>query len=143
MQCGKFIHRKIETTNLKDRNNIKLKPRIFQYTEKMLEILGIELRQSAQKYTRFNVRSIWFIFVFICGTIASVCYPIFNAKTFHQYIQSFYVVSSMVICLTCYTSILWRKPKLINIFVSLEGNLQKSRCHNSFRLKSNFLANLI
>lgn len=96
--------------------------------------MGINLQQSSSNHPLFNTRIMRFLFIFIFGTICSVCYPLFSAKTFEDYIASFYVISSMIICLTIYSSIIWRVQKFQQFFTHLETSVQGSEFAFSFEI---------
>lgn len=103
---------------------------------KIFQMLGINLRQSNLNHLQFNAQNMQHLLLFILGTIASICYPIFEANRFEEYIASFYIVSSMIICLTVYASIIWRIQKFVEFFTSLEITIQ-AREFTFQRTKSN------
>lgn len=103
-----------------------MKEEFFESTQKYFRMLGIHLKPSARKYP-FVLRNVRTFCVFGGGTALSFCYTVTLAKTFEELIASFYVLSSMLICLSIYSFVVWRMDKLTRVFSEINDNIQERK----------------
>lgn len=98
---------------------------LLQTTQHYFRLLGIHLVQTTTQKYPLNLQNLRTFLVFTLGTIFSLGYTFCLANTFEEYIATFYVLSSMLICFTIYSFIVWRTKKLIQFFRSVSQFLQK------------------
>lgn len=113
--------------------NSPMQKEFFGTTQLYFQKLGINLKQTTRKYP-ISLRNLRTFCFFGFGTVASVCYTCFLAKTFEEYIASFYVLSSMLICLSIYSFVFWTQDKLIKIFTDFSQYIaeRKFKFSNQF-----------
>lgn len=116
------------------------KAELLQITQKYFRILGIHLVQTTQKYP-LNLRNLRTFLVFGSGTIFSLVYTFYLAKTFEEYIATFYVLSSMLICFISFSFIIWRMKRLIRSFSNVSQTIQERtmRAPNYYHYASKIL----
>lgn len=120
-----------------------MKDEFFESTQKYFRMLGIVLKPSDRKYP-FFLRNVRTFCVFGAGTASSFYYTITSAKTFEEFIVSFYVLSSMLICLSLYSFVVWQMNKLTRVFSEINENIQERKfniqinAHISF-IETNYL----
>lgn len=107
------------------------KSELLQTTQMYFRILGINLIQTTQK-NALNLRSLRTYLVFGSATVSSLCYTLYLAKTFEDYITTLYALSTMLLCLTCYSFVIWRMESFTSFFserrqMSHEGTLRRSQ----------------
>lgn len=96
----------------------------YQTIQRIFQMLGIDLIQTKPQKYLFNVKNLRCILVFGSGAVASFYYTFYLVNTFEEYIASFYVLSSMLICLTLYSFIVWKMEKLIEFYTTLKNTIQ-------------------
>lgn len=101
--------------------------KVFQIVQKLFRMLGIDLKQSIRKHP-FNLRNFIALLVYGGGTISSTIYTLFLAKTFGEYIESCYVLSTILMLFTVYVFVIWRMPKLTKFFALIETMTTKRTC---------------
>lgn len=101
---------------------------IFLTIQRTFRMMGIDLMQSIPSKYPFNVQNLRCIFVYGSGAVASFYYTIYYVNTFEEYIASFYVLSSMLICLTLYSFIVWKMDNLIEFYTFLKNTIQDREC---------------
>lgn len=124
-------------TSLQNLIHSPMEKDFFETTQQYFRILGINLKQneqSAHKYPLF-LRNVRTFFVFGSGTIASICYTVTSAKTFEEYIATFYVLSSMLICFSIYTIVVWTMDQFIRFFNDVNEIMQERKLN--IYIKSN------
>lgn len=103
---------------------------IFQIVRKLFLMLGIDLKQTVQNHSfhsALNFRSLTTVLIFGYGTTVCLRELLFNCDTFMEYIFAFYAVSSMILCLTLYTFVLWSSPEFIKFFIRAQNVIQESK----------------
>lgn len=106
--------------------NSSMETELFETVQLYFRKLGINLKRSTQKYPLI-LRNVRTFCIFGSGTIASICYTLFEASTFEEYIAAFYVLSSMLICFSTYSFVVWRMDKLIQFFTDVDHYLAERR----------------
>lgn len=103
-----------------------MKEEFFQSTQKYFQLLGVNLKQAPHKYP-LNLRNVRTLFAFGVGNIACVCYIVTSAKTFEDFITSFYVLSSMLICFSTFSIVLWRMDRMERLFTEINRKIQERK----------------
>lgn len=100
--------------------------KIFDSIKHYFEILGFISTQSTRK-DLINIQN--FIFFLVIGmylTLTTV-FAYHEANSFEQYIDSFYAISSALICLEIYGICFWEMPKLYRFIDALESTINESK----------------
>ena len=114
----------------KKKKKLKEKIEFYQTIQQIFQMLGIDLMQTIPAKYFLNVQNLRCILIYGSGTVSSFYYTFNLIDTFEEYISSFYVLSSMVICLTLYSFLVWNTGKLSEIFAKMRTIIQESECIN-------------
>lgn len=102
--------------------NFPMEKEFFHTTQQYFRILGINLVKTPQKY-RLNLQNLRTFFVFGLGSILSLCFTVNLAKTFEEYIVTFYVLSTMVICVLAFAYVFWKTENFKRSFTDIRQNM--------------------
>lgn len=122
--------------SLQNSLNSPMEKELFETTQQYFQKLGINLKQTTQTYP-FIVRNVRTFYVFGSGVVASFFYTFFLAKSFEEYIASFYVLSSMLICFSTYAFVVWRMDKLIQFVADVSQYIEERK--SDFQINFNLL----
>lgn len=100
--------------------SIEKKMKLYKTIQRICRLLGIDLQLVPQKYM-FNVDNLRCVLLFGSGVLSSICHTFYSANTFEEYIASFYVLSSMLICFTIYSFIIWKIENLIKFYTDFKS----------------------
>lgn len=94
---------------------------MFEATQKYLNILGINLIQSAQKRPNtFNLRSLLILFLCSFFIISSILYLCYVPNSFDEYIESINTSSTAIVNTIFLLVFFWKIPQLFEFLKSLE-----------------------
>lgn len=104
---------------------------VLSTTQHYFRILGVNLVHAPQKYP-LNLNNLRTFVVFGLGACSSFCFTCFSAKTFEEYIATFYILSSMLICFSSYTFLVWKGETLRRLFTAFRQNVHERKCAIKF-----------
>lgn len=102
------------------------KMKTFDSIKNFFAILGFDSSQSTRKdlLKIETVLPIIFIGIDIILTIVSVHY---EASNFEEYVNSIYLLSSLILSFFIFTTLLWQMPTHYKFITTLENTLKKSK----------------
>lgn len=100
----------------------------FDFIKNYFEVLGITSRQSTRKDLLKRQNIVFFIIIGM-NVLSSTAFGYYEANSFEEYVDSFYVTSSVFICFSAFGILLWDVPKLYRFINALEStiNISKSK----------------
>lgn len=98
----------------------------FDITRKRLAFVGIESYQLAQKYP-FNIRNVAFISTIFMEFISSCLYIFLEADNLEEYVNSSFIVSSLVTCISLFGQFIWNTLELYTFFDDIEKIIAVSK----------------
>lgn len=99
---------------------------LFESTEQYFLVVGINSNQTIQK-NRLNVRNSMIMFYFGIAIGCDVSYVIYEAKSFQEYNISIYITSTLLVTLINFVYLIWKTPKVFEIFNCIEDIVNKSK----------------
>lgn len=100
--------------------------KIFQYVQKLYGVLGIH-RSNSNKNNTWNRRKVLTYFMLVQFTGTSIIFFLFQAKTFKEYADSFYISATASLKVCTYTVSLWKMPKVFKLIDNFENFIQKRK----------------
>lgn len=96
--------------------------KLYQECQANFAILGINSNQR----TRFNGKLMIAYSVYSSGLISGISFFFFEACTFQEYSNNAYVITSMIICLSTFTNIVFKTDALFQFVGDLAELFEKS-----------------
>lgn len=100
--------------------------KIFQYVQKLYGVLGIH-QPNANKNNTWNRRKVLTYFMLVQLTGTSIIFFLFEAKTFKEYADSFYISATASLKVCTYTVSLWKMPKVFKLIDNFQNFIQKRK----------------
>lgn len=97
--------------------------RVFKLIQADCALLGIDPYQSHEIHI-INQRSLISFLLHILANVSSGYYFFYVDKPLEQYILSFYVTTSILVCFLQFINLFWQMPKLDEFFVTVGDFVQ-------------------
>lgn len=102
------------------------KMELFPSIQRQLATMGVGLHQLTQKY-RLNPTILTIFFSYTCKIISDCLFIYYEAHTFQDYTESFYVTSTDVLVASCYAIIVFRVDGLFQLIHSCAEIVSSSK----------------
>lgn len=100
--------------------------KLFESLQKYFVILGYSLHYSRQKY-HLNVRNGTVIVLLSLDLLANGAYIFYGVKSFAEYLQTIYSISTLAFALTISSIAIVLMPKVFVLIENLEQTIDKSK----------------
>lgn len=97
--------------------------KIFQTLAKLFENVGISVRQAFGENLLNKKNVIVFCLLIVFSTLTTAFF-LFEAKTFREYAESFYISVSMIMISVCFALFIWKTVKIFELIVTIETIIQ-------------------
>lgn len=97
--------------------------KIFQLLKKPFGVLGIHPPKSFDE-NPITLRRLITLFILIQFSIASIVFFLFEATTFIEYADSFYISATAMLKVCVFSAILWKLIKIFELIENFEEIIQ-------------------
>lgn len=102
------------------------KMKIFQLIQKTFEASGIRRAQAHKKHP-FNKKNSTIYLFLIQFTISVHLFLIFQAETFREYADSFFMCMSTIFVFVCFMVTLWKQKNIFDLIDDFEDIIERRR----------------
>lgn len=98
----------------------------FELIQYYLAIVGID-SDHANRKCLLNKRNVTVITIFVVTAIFKIMYFVHEAKTFVEYTESLYVISTLFAAIFSFAIIIWKMPQLFEFMNDFECSINESK----------------
>lgn len=99
--------------------------KIFQTTIKHYKWLGVSAPQKFEKNQQINFKIVFALFFYFQNVASIIAYFLIKAKSFEEYIDSFFFILFALSLFIILLIIIWNKDRLFKLFDKLQKAMDK------------------
>lgn len=100
---------------------------LFQSLRQLYQTMGIYSPKAPNQRVSFNLRILFFLFVYTQLFISSILFILFEAESTLEFGASFYAVLAELFCIWYFLIKMWQMPRISQLFAGFEVLIDKSK----------------